>query len=64
MMPPADTLLRAPVLGFCGRFDAERALALMAKYRVKHLPLPDALKMMMNGGAGTERTVRSPRCAA
>ncbi len=37
-----------PVLGFRGRFDPERALALMAKYRVRNAFLfPTALKMMM-----------------
>jgi acetyl-CoA synthetase len=37
-----------PILGFRGRFDPERALALMAKYRVRNAFLfPTALKMMM-----------------
>ncbi len=37
-----------PVLGFRGRFDPERALALMAKYHVRNTFLfPTALKMMM-----------------
>src|SRR5437660_1295102 len=37
-----------PILGFRGRFDPERALALMAKYRVRNTFLfPTALKMMM-----------------
>ncbi len=37
-----------PVLGFRGRFDPERALALMAKYRVRNAFIfPTALKMMM-----------------
>jgi acetyl-CoA synthetase len=37
-----------PVLGFRGRFDPERALALMASYRVRNAFLfPTALKMMM-----------------
>ena len=37
-----------PILGFRGRFDPERALALMAKYRVRNSFLfPTALKMMM-----------------
>src|SRR5208282_3769995 len=37
-----------PILGFCGRFDAERAFALMAKYGVRNAFLfPTALKMMM-----------------
>jgi len=37
-----------PILGFCGRFDPERALALLAKYRVRNSFLfPTALKMMM-----------------
>ncbi|HEV2685539.1 MAG TPA: AMP-binding protein, partial [Actinomycetota bacterium] len=37
-----------PVLGFRGRFDPERALGLMAKYRVRNTFLfPTALKMMM-----------------
>jgi acetyl-CoA synthetase len=36
------------ILGFRGRFDPERALALMAKYRVRNTFLfPTALKMMM-----------------
>jgi acetyl-CoA synthetase len=48
-----DTLLPTlyfgcPVLGFRGRFDPERALALMASYRVRNAFLfPTALKMMM-----------------
>jgi acetyl-CoA synthetase len=48
-----DALLPAlyfgcPILGFRGRFDPERALALMAKYRVRNSFLfPTALKMMM-----------------
>ena len=48
-----DALLPAlyfgcPVLGFRGRFDPERALALMGKYRVRNSFLfPTALKMMM-----------------
>ena len=48
-----DALLPAlyfgrPILGFRGRFDPERALALMAKYRVRNTFLfPTALKMMM-----------------
>ncbi len=38
----------APVLGFRGRFDPERALALLAKYRVRNAFIfPTALKMMM-----------------
>ena len=37
-----------PIVGFRGRFDPERALALMAKYRVRNSFLfPTALKMMM-----------------
>ncbi len=37
-----------PILGFRGRFDPERALALLAKYRVRNSFLfPTALKMMM-----------------
>jgi acetyl-CoA synthetase len=37
-----------PILGFCGRFDPERAFALMAKYGVRNAFLfPTALKMMM-----------------
>ena len=37
-----------PILGFRGRFDPERALSLMAKYRVRNTFLfPTALKMMM-----------------
>jgi len=37
-----------PILGFRGRFDPERALALMAKYRVRNTFLfPTALKIMM-----------------
>jgi acetyl-CoA synthetase len=37
-----------PVLGYRGRFDPERALALMAKYRVRNSFLfPTALKMTM-----------------
>jgi acetyl-CoA synthetase len=37
-----------PILGFRGRFDSERALHLMAKYRVRNTFLfPTALKMMM-----------------
>ena len=37
-----------PILGFRGRFEPERALALMAKYRVRNTFLfPTALKMMM-----------------
>jgi len=37
-----------PIVGFRGRFDPERALALMAKYRVRNTFLfPTALKMMM-----------------
>ena len=37
-----------PILGFRGRYDPERALALMAKYRVRNAFLfPTALKMMM-----------------
>jgi acetyl-CoA synthetase len=37
-----------PILGFRGRFDPERALSLMAKYRVRNSFLfPTALKMMM-----------------
>ena len=37
-----------PILGFRGRFDPERALALMAKYRVRNSFLfPTALKMAM-----------------
>jgi acetyl-CoA synthetase len=37
-----------PVLGFRGRFDPERALDLMARYRVRNTFLfPTALKMMM-----------------
>ena len=37
-----------PILGFRGRFDPERALALMAKYRVRNTFLfPTALKMIM-----------------
>ena len=37
-----------PILGFRGRFDPERALLLMAKYRVRNSFLfPTALKMMM-----------------
>jgi acetyl-CoA synthetase len=37
-----------PILGFRGRFDPERALALMAKYHVRNTFLfPTALKMMM-----------------
>ncbi len=37
-----------PVLGFRGRFDPERAFALLAKYRVRNTFLfPTALKMMM-----------------
>jgi acetyl-CoA synthetase len=48
-----DALLPAlyfgrPILGFRGRFDPDRALALMAKYRVRNTFLfPTALKMMM-----------------
>jgi acetyl-CoA synthetase len=48
-----DALLPAlyfgcPILGFRGRFDPERALALMAKHRVRNSFLfPTALKMMM-----------------
>jgi len=55
-----DALLPAlyfgvPILGFRGRFDPERALALMAKYRVRNSFLfPTALKMMM-------KTVSQPR---
>ena len=38
----------APVLGFRGRFDPERALALLARYRVRNAFIfPTALKMMM-----------------
>jgi acetyl-CoA synthetase len=37
-----------PVLGYRGRFDPERAFALLAKYRVRNTFLfPTALKMMM-----------------
>jgi acetyl-CoA synthetase len=37
-----------PILGFRGRFDPERALSLMAKYRIRNSFLfPTALKMMM-----------------
>jgi len=37
-----------PILGFRGRFDPERALGLMQKYRVRNTFLfPTALKMMM-----------------
>jgi acetyl-CoA synthetase len=37
-----------PILGFRGRFDPERALSLMSKYRVRNTFLfPTALKMMM-----------------
>jgi acetyl-CoA synthetase len=37
-----------PILGYRGRFEPERALALMAKYRVRNTFLfPTALKMMM-----------------
>ncbi len=37
-----------PILGFRGRFDPERALALMAKYGIRNTFLfPTALKMMM-----------------
>jgi acetyl-CoA synthetase len=37
-----------PIVGYRGRFDPERALALMAKYRVRNTFLfPTALKMMM-----------------
>ena len=37
-----------PILGFRGRFDPERAFALMQKYRVRNTFLfPTALKMMM-----------------
>lgn len=37
-----------PILGFRGRFDPERAFALLAKYRVRNAFLfPTALKMMM-----------------
>jgi acetyl-CoA synthetase len=37
-----------PILGFRGRFDPERALDLMARYRVRNTFLfPTALKMMM-----------------
>ena len=37
-----------PVVGYRGRFDPERALALIAKYRVRNTFLfPTALKMMM-----------------
>ena len=37
-----------PIVGFRGRFDPERALALMEKYRVRNTFLfPTALKMMM-----------------
>jgi acetyl-CoA synthetase len=37
-----------PVVGYRGRFEPERALALMAKYRVRNAFLfPTALKMMM-----------------
>lgn len=37
-----------PILGYRGRFDPERALALIAKYRVRNSFLfPTALKMMM-----------------
>jgi acetyl-CoA synthetase len=37
-----------PIVGFRGRFDPERALALMEKYRVRNSFLfPTALKMMM-----------------
>lgn len=37
-----------PIVGFRGRFEPERALALMAKYRVRNTFLfPTALKMMM-----------------
>ncbi|HSS71851.1 MAG TPA: AMP-binding protein [Casimicrobiaceae bacterium] len=44
-----------PILGFRGRFDPERALALMASYRVRNSFLfPTALKMMM-------KTVPQPR---
>ena len=44
-----------PILGFRGRFDPERALALMTKYRVRNTFLfPTALKMMM-------KTVPQPR---
>jgi acetyl-CoA synthetase len=48
-----DALLPAlyfgvPILGFRGRFDPERALGLMQKYRVRNTFLfPTALKMMM-----------------
>ena len=41
-----------PILGFRGRFDPERALALMAKYHVRNAFLfPTALKMMMKAVA-------------
>ncbi len=44
-----------PLLGYRGRFDPERALALMEKYRVRNTFLfPTALKMMM-------KTVPHPR---
>ena len=37
-----------PIVGYRGRFDAERALALMARYQVRNAFLfPTALKMMM-----------------
>src|SRR5438552_9438047 len=48
-----DALLPAfffgqPIVGYRGRFDPERALALMAKYGVRNAFLfPTALKMMM-----------------
>src|SRR5439155_8308432 len=44
----ADALLRAPHPGLSGAVRPERALALMAKYRVRNTFLfPTALKMMM-----------------
>jgi acetyl-CoA synthetase len=53
-----------PILGFRGRFDPERALSLMAKYRVGNSFLfPTALKMMMKAvpepRRGFDLTLRS-----
>ncbi len=49
-----------PIVGYRGRFDPERALALMAKYRVtQRVPVPDRAEDDHEGGARTARALRA-----